>query len=57
MKLLTLAELSPTVRPFQLSNQEFVKILYSYKVLCEDHPGVEDYNFRGPRPKEVLSVD
>lgn len=49
MKLLTLTELSETVRPFQLSNAEFVRILYAYKVLCEDYPEIAHYNFRAPR--------
>lgn len=57
MKILTLAELHPEVRPFQLSNQEFIKILYSYKLLCEDHPGVEDYDFRAARESNVISVE
>lgn len=49
MKLLVLAEISSTVRPFQLSNEELVRILYAYKTLLKDYPEVEEYDFRGPR--------
>lgn len=47
IKLLALAELPPTITPIQLSNEEFVRILYSYKALCADYPEVEEYDFRG----------
>lgn len=49
MKLLTLAELHQTLKPMHLSNEELVRILYSYRALCVDYPGVEAYDFRGPR--------
>lgn len=56
MKLLTLAELDATLKPMHLSNEELVRILYSYKVLCAEYPGVEIYDFRGPRDTRDLIV-
>nr|XP_023013667.1 dimethyladenosine transferase 1, mitochondrial [Leptinotarsa decemlineata] len=49
LKLLKLAEVPPTTRPFQISNEEFVRIFYAYKIICEEHPGIEDYDSRGPK--------
>lgn len=49
VKLCKLADIDPTTRPFQISNEEFVRILYAYKVICEDHPGLEQYDFRAPK--------
>lgn len=49
MKLLTLSELQATSRPMQLSNAEYVNILYAYKLLCEEFPSIEDFDFRAPR--------
>ncbi|KAJ8911427.1 hypothetical protein NQ315_005960 [Exocentrus adspersus] len=38
-KLFKLADLSYTTRPFQLTNEEFVRICYAYKLICEENPG------------------
>ncbi|XP_057669446.1 dimethyladenosine transferase 1, mitochondrial [Diorhabda carinulata] len=49
VKLCKLADIETTTRPFQISNEEFVRILYAYKVICEDHPGLEQYDFRAAK--------
>lgn len=53
MKLLILAEVNSTIRPMQLSNDEFVRILYAYKAICTDYPELEKYDFRGPKVVET----
>ncbi|XP_072397188.1 mitochondrial dimethyladenosine transferase 1-like [Diabrotica undecimpunctata] len=50
-KLLHLAEVDPTTRPFQISNEEFVRIFYAYNLLCEENPGLENYDSRAPKSK------
>ncbi|XP_072397759.1 dimethyladenosine transferase 1, mitochondrial [Diabrotica undecimpunctata] len=50
-KLLQLAEVDPTTRPFQISNEEFVRIFYAYNLLCEENPGLENYDSRAPKSK------
>ncbi|XP_050295552.1 dimethyladenosine transferase 1, mitochondrial [Anthonomus grandis grandis] len=47
--LLLLSEVKPTARPFQLTNEEFVRICYAYKCLCDEHPHLEEYDFRMPK--------
>jgi len=48
-KLFILSEIHPTTRPFQLSNEDFVRICYAYKLLCDEYPGLADYNYRMPK--------
>ncbi|CAG9855879.1 unnamed protein product [Phyllotreta striolata] len=48
-KLLQLAEIDPTIRPFQISNEEFVRIFYAYKILCEERPDLINYDSRAPK--------
>ncbi|KAJ8975707.1 hypothetical protein NQ317_018981 [Molorchus minor] len=52
-QLFRLADLDYTIRPFQISNEEFGRLCYAYKVICENHPGLEDYDSRAP--KQALS--
>ncbi|KAJ8930665.1 hypothetical protein NQ314_016506 [Rhamnusium bicolor] len=56
LKLFKLADVDHTTRPFEISNEEFARICYAYKVICEENPGIEDYNSRGPKKSlEALS--
>ncbi|KAL1512705.1 hypothetical protein ABEB36_002251 [Hypothenemus hampei] len=48
-KLLILAELDPATRPYQLTNEDFVRICYVYKLLCEEYPRLYNYNYRMPK--------
>lgn len=45
-KLLILSEVNPTRRPFELTNEDFVRICYAYKLLCDEYPGLIEYNYR-----------
>ncbi|VEN40306.1 unnamed protein product [Callosobruchus maculatus] len=51
IRLYQLADIDPTTRPFQLSNEEFAQLCYAYKVICEDYPEVADYESRAPKIK------
>ncbi|XP_066142655.1 mitochondrial dimethyladenosine transferase 1 [Euwallacea fornicatus] len=48
-KMIVLAEIDPTTRSFQLTNEDFVHICYAYKLLCEEYPQLEEFNFRMPK--------
>lgn len=48
-KLFTLADLETTVRPFQISNEEYARLCFAYKVICEENPEIEHYDSRAPK--------
>ncbi|XP_017780330.1 PREDICTED: dimethyladenosine transferase 1, mitochondrial [Nicrophorus vespilloides] len=48
-KLFQLADVDSRARPFEITNEEFARICYAYKIICDEHPNVETYNFRGPK--------
>lgn len=45
-KLYHLADMDPKIRPFEISNEEYARICYAYKVLVEEYPEIADYDFR-----------
>lgn len=49
-----LAELDYMVKPFQISNEEFARLCYAYKVICGDYPEVLNYDSRAPNQESVL---
>lgn len=57
IKLFHLADVDYTIRPFEITNEEFVRICYAYKVICENHPGIEDYDSRAPKQKLAISFE
>ncbi|CAH1989583.1 unnamed protein product [Acanthoscelides obtectus] len=50
-RLYQLSDIDPTTRPYQLTNEEFCRICYAYKVICEDYPEVRDYDSRARKIK------
>lgn len=46
LKLFFLADVDPKTRPFQLSNKEFARICYAYKILLDENPEIGNYDFR-----------
>ncbi|ENN80065.1 hypothetical protein YQE_03541, partial [Dendroctonus ponderosae] len=48
-KLLVLAEINPTAKSFELSNEDFVRICYAYKMLCDENPGLAEFDHRMPK--------
>ncbi|XP_044269876.1 dimethyladenosine transferase 1, mitochondrial [Tribolium madens] len=49
LKLFALADVDSRIRPFEITNEEFARICYAYKVICEEHPEIESYDFRAPK--------
>jgi dimethyladenosine transferase 1 len=48
-KLFSLADVNYRVRPFEITTEEYARICFAYKLICEEHPEVEDYNFRATK--------
>lgn len=48
-KLLVLAEINPTTKAFELSNEDFVRLCYAYKMVCDDYPELAEFDHRMPR--------
>jgi dimethyladenosine transferase 1, mitochondrial len=44
--IFNLADVDPMIRPFQLSNEEYLRIIGGYKQVIQQHPQYEHYNFR-----------
>lgn len=45
-KLYHLADMDPKIRPLEISNEEYARICYAYKVLVEEYPEIAEYDFR-----------
>jgi len=50
--LLDMADVDGTVRPFQLSVEEFARLCSAYQVLCQRHPNLFRYN-----PRSTTGID
>ncbi|RZC05023.1 dimethyladenosine transferase 1, mitochondrial, partial [Asbolus verrucosus] len=48
-KLFSLADVDYKVRPFEITNEEYARICYAYKVICEEYPEIEHYDHRAPK--------
>ncbi|XP_018563538.1 dimethyladenosine transferase 1, mitochondrial [Anoplophora glabripennis] len=56
LKLFRLADVEYSARPFELTNEEFARLCYSYKLICDENPGVEEYDSRAPKARlDVVS--
>lgn len=42
------ADLDPHIRPFQITNEEYCRLFYAYKIISEDHPEILEYDSRAP---------
>lgn len=58
-KMFYLADVDPTTRPFQISNEEFARLCYAYHEICNEYVDLENYDFRackaGNVEQELLS--
>lgn len=52
-RLFTLADIDDTTRPFEITNEEFARLCYAYKALCDEYP-IADYDYRASRKTVVL---
>ncbi|CAH1155629.1 unnamed protein product [Phaedon cochleariae] len=52
-KLLNSAEVDITTRPFEITNEEFVRIFHAYKEICDENPGVAEYDSRACKKLNV----
>jgi len=48
-KMFHLADVGFTARPFELTNEEFARLCYAYKLICDENPAIEKYDYRGPK--------
>ena len=56
-KLFKVADVDPCLRPFQLSNVEFVRLCHTYKLILDQHPSLTNYNYRDPASDEMVHCD
>ncbi|GJQ84252.1 mtTFB1 [Trypoxylus dichotomus] len=47
-RLFTLADIDYTTRPFEITNEEFARLCYAYKALCDEY-SIVDYDYRASR--------
>lgn len=52
-RLFQVADVDPTLRPFQLSMKEFGRLCYTYKAILDQHPALEKYNYRDPSSEDT----
>lgn len=41
-------------RPFEITNEEFARLCYAYKALCDEYPSIVHYDFRAAKNAVVL---
>ncbi|XP_044765405.1 dimethyladenosine transferase 1, mitochondrial [Coccinella septempunctata] len=51
-----IADLDPQIRPFQITNDEYCRLFYAYKVISDDHPEILEYDSRAQKKKIEHSV-
>lgn len=54
-KLFNLADTDYRARPFELSTEEFARLCYAYRVLCEEYPEIQDYDHRMPK-RDLVAI-
>lgn len=47
-RLFYVADVDYTTRPFQITNDEFVRIFHAYKLFCDEYPELINYDSRMP---------
>lgn len=52
-KMFHLADLDPKTRPFQISNEEFARLCYAYREICNEYLGLEHYDYRACKAGNV----
>lgn len=50
------ADVNPTARSYQLSNEECIRLADAYKNIIERHPGIASYNYRACKKQTYDSV-
>lgn len=48
-RMFQMADVDPTCRPFEVSNEEFVRLAQSYAEIVKETPKLDEYNYRAPR--------
>lgn len=41
------AQLDPKIRPYEMKNEEWGRLILAYKEICDRDPRLYDYNYRG----------
>lgn len=47
--LFEMAEVNPTIRPFEITIEEFKRLCFAYKVICDQDPKLYEFNHRAPK--------
>jgi len=50
-KLFRLADTDYNARPFEVTTEEFARLCYAYRSLCEEYPEIRNYDHRAPKKK------
>ncbi|KAL3275111.1 hypothetical protein HHI36_019882 [Cryptolaemus montrouzieri] len=45
-RMFFIADIDPQIRPTQITNEDFCKLFYAYKVISNDYPEIVDYDSR-----------
>lgn len=56
LRMFQLADIDPTTRPFQISNEEFARLCYAYKLICDEHESVASYDYRACKTLKLANV-
>jgi len=48
-QIFRMAEVDPTARPFEVSNEEFVRLAQSYSDILKENPRLAEYDYRAPK--------
>ncbi|XP_045106098.1 dimethyladenosine transferase 1, mitochondrial-like [Portunus trituberculatus] len=53
-KLLKVADVEPTLRPFQITMKEFARLCHTYQAILDQHPHLAKYNYRDPASDDMI---
>ncbi|KAF7262759.1 hypothetical protein GWI33_004152 [Rhynchophorus ferrugineus] len=52
-RLFVLANVNPTTRSYQLTNEDFVRLCYAYKIICDEYPAVQSFDYRASKGIDI----
>lgn len=53
-KLHKVADVDPTLRPFQINMKEFARLCHTYQAILNQHPHLAKYNYRDPAKEDMM---
>jgi len=55
-KLFHLADTDYNARPFEITTEEFARLCYAYRTICEEYPEIQDYDHRMPIKNAIAAA-